>query len=169
MQFKLFALAALATSVVAAADIKSALEAVGAATIQLNKTVTAYQGGLLGLIPITTDALCLLNDINQGTRTAKASAPLNYEAALDIASSVGNLANSVDDVINNFIRTKPKFDKLLIVTPIIKGTLETQRAATADLSKAVLAKTPTELAEIAAILVKQIDDKFAEGIKVYSK
>ncbi len=166
MQFKLFAFAALAATAVA--DIKGALETIGAATVKLNDTVTGYNGGLLGLIPITTDALCLLNDIKEGTKTAKASAMLDYDAALDIAGATGTLANDVDDVINNFIRTKPKFDKLLIVTPIIKETLKTQRSATADLSKAILAKIPKDLADIAAILIKQIDDKFAEGVKAYS-
>ncbi len=166
MQFKLFAFAALAATAVA--DIKGALETIGTATVKLNDTVTGYSGGLLGLIPITTDSLCLLNDIKQGTKTAKASAMLDYDAALDIAGATGTLANDVDAVINNFIRTKPKFDKLLIVTPIIKETLKTQQSATKDLSTAILAKIPKDLADIAAILIKQIDDKFAEGIKAYS-
>lgn len=166
MQFKLFAFAALAATAVA--DIKGALETIGTATVKLNDTVTGYSGGLRGLVPITNDALFLLNDIKQGTKTAKASAMLDLDAALDIAGAIGILANDVDAVIDNFIRTKPKFDKLLVVTPIIKETLKTQRSATKDLSNAILAKTPAELAEVATTLIKQIDDKFAQGIKVYS-
>ncbi|XWW94002.1 hypothetical protein V2A60_001941 [Cordyceps javanica] len=166
MQFKLLAFVALAATAVA--DIKGALDTIGTATVKLNKTVTDYNGGLLGLVPITTDALCLLDDIHQGTRTAKASKPLDYDAALDIAGATGTLANDVNDVIDNLVRTRPKFDRLLIVTPIIKGVIETQRSATADLCKAVVAKIPQELAEVALILVKQIDDKFAEGIKAFS-
>ncbi|KAM3510920.1 hypothetical protein MY11210_005458 [Beauveria gryllotalpidicola] len=166
MQFKLLALAALATT--ALADIKGALGTIGSATVQLNRTVTSYRGGLLGLVPITTDALCLLNDIYQGTRIARASAPLSYEAALDIAGATGTLANDVNDVIDNLVRAKPKFDALLIVTPIIKVTIEQEREATQGLCREILAKIPKELADIAAILVKQIDDKFAEGIRAFS-
>ncbi|OAA59915.1 antigenic cell wall galactomannoprotein [Cordyceps fumosorosea ARSEF 2679] len=167
MQFKFLALAALAATSVAA-DIKSSLDTIGTAVVKLNSTVTSYRGDLLGLIPITTDALCLLDDINEGTKTAQAAAPLSYDAALDIAQSTGTLASYVNDVIDNFVRTKPKFAKLLIVVPIIKETLKTQRAATAKLCKAVVDKVPQELQEIAEIIVKQIDDKFAEGIKAYS-
>ncbi|KAJ6789499.1 hypothetical protein PWT90_10712 [Aphanocladium album] len=166
MQFKLFTLAALAA--VAVADIKGALQTINKATVQLNTTVTNYSGDLLGLVPVTTDSLCLLHDIKEGTKTAKASAPLDFDAALDIAGDTGVLANVVDDVINNLIRTKPKFDRLLIVTPIIKETIKTQRSATADLSKAILSKIPQELADIAKLLIDQIDAKFAEGVKAYS-
>lgn len=169
MQFKFAALAAIVATVSAsAADIKSALETIGAATVKLNGTVTDYNGGLLGLVPITTESLCLLNDIHEGTKTTKASQPLNFDEALDIAGATGTLANDVDDVIDNLIRTKPKFDRLLIVSPIIKETIKTQRSATADLSNAILAKIPKELADIAAILIKQIDDKFAQGVAAYS-
>lgn len=168
MQFKLFAMAALAATATAAADIKGALETIGTATVKLNDTITGYNGGLLGLVPITGDSLCLLDDIKDGTRTAKASPMLEYDAALDIAGATGTLANDVNDVIDNLVRTKPKFDRLLIVTPIIKQVIKSQRSATADLSKAILAKIPEDLAAVAAILIKQIDDKFAEGIAAYS-
>ncbi|OAA42529.1 antigenic cell wall galactomannoprotein [Beauveria brongniartii RCEF 3172] len=166
MQIKLLTLAALATTAVA--DIKGCLETIAASTVQLDKSVTSYQGGLLGLVPITTDALCLLNDINQCTSTARASAPLDYEAALDIAGATGTLADNVNTVIDDLVRAKPKFDRLLIVTPIIKVTVEQEREATKELCKQILAKIPKELADIAAILIKQIDDKFAEGIKAFS-
>ncbi|KAM3453232.1 hypothetical protein NHJ6243_009181 [Beauveria neobassiana] len=166
MQIKLLALAALATTAVA--DIKGAFETIATATMQLNKSVTLYSGGLLGLVPITTNALCLLNDINQGTRTARASAALDYEAALDIAGATGTLADDVNTVIDNLVRTKPKFNNWVIMTPIIKVVIEQQRDATKDLCAAVLQKIPKELADVAAILIKQIDDKFVEGIKAFS-
>ncbi|KAM3549000.1 hypothetical protein MY1884_008938 [Beauveria asiatica] len=166
MQIKLLALAALATTAVA--DIKGSLGTIDTQVAQLNKTVSSYSGGLVGLIPITTDALCLLDDIYQGTRTARASPPLGYDAALDIAGATGTLADDVNTVIGTLVRTKPKFDNWVIVTPIIKVMVEQQRDATKELCDAILAKIPKELADIAAILIKQIDDKFAEGIKAFS-
>lgn len=166
MQFKLFTLAALAAT--AFADIKGALKTISDATIELNTTVTNYNGGLIGLVPITTQSLCLLHDINEGTDTAKASAPLDFDAALDIAGDTGTLANVVNDVVDNLIRTKPKFKKFLIVVPIVKEVIVSQRKATKEFSAAVLEKIPKELADIAAILIQQIDDKFAQGIAAYS-
>lgn len=173
MQFKFLALAASLASVAFAAPappatIKSSLETIGTATVKLNATVAGYSGDLLGLIPITTDSIALLINIKSGTKVANNSPQLDFDTALDIAGATGTLANDVTDIIATLIRTKPKFDKLLIVTPIIKETIVTQRAATAELSKAILAKIPAELAAIAAILIQQIDDTFAQGVAAYS-
>ena len=120
MQFKLFTVLTLATSVLAgAAEIKASIETIDQMTVELGDTVEEYSngiiGGLIDLIPITTQSTKLLNEIEDGTEVAEASEPLTFDEALDIASATGQLANDVEDTLNTIVATKPKFDKYLIV------------------------------------------------------
>lgn len=174
MQFKklltIFSFAA--TALAGAAEIQNSLETIDAQTIKLNETVAAYPSGIIGglvkLIPITSQSSKLLSDIKAGTKVAKASQPLTFDEALGIASYVGMLANDVDATLKTLVAAKPKFDKYLIVSPILKGVLKSQRSATKDFSDAVNAKVPTELQSVAEALEKEIDDKFAAAIAAYS-
>ncbi|KAK3192309.1 hypothetical protein K4F52_001522 [Lecanicillium sp. MT-2017a] len=172
MQFKLFTLITFAASALAgAAEIQASLETIAEQTVKLNETVAAYPdgviGGLINLVPITTQSFKLQKEIEKGTEVAKASEPLTFDEALNIAGYTGQLANDVDSTLKTLIAAKPKFDKFLIVSPILRGVLKKQRSATKEFSEAVVEKIPEELASIAELLIKQIDDNFAAAIAAY--
>jgi hypothetical protein len=173
MQFKLFTVLTLATSVLAgAAEIKAAIESIDQKTVELGDTVEEFSsgiiGGLIDLLPLTSKSNELLKEIEAATETAEASEPLTFEETLSIASSAGKLANDVEDTLNTVIAAKPKFDKYLIVSPILRGMLKKQRAATEEFSDAFTEKVPVELKPITEALTQQIDANFAKAIAAYS-
>ncbi|KAK5988457.1 hypothetical protein PT974_09940 [Cladobotryum mycophilum] len=168
MQFKLLSLAALASTVLAdGSGIISALATITSDTISLNDTVSSWDGGLLTLIPIVAASSKLLHDIKEGTIHAKAADPLTFDETISVATATIALATDVGQVVDTLIAAKPKFDKLLVVSPIILLNLHQEQQATDLFSAAVIEKVPAPLQETAKGLIKPIDDNFNRGIKVF--
>ncbi|OAR05680.1 hypothetical protein LLEC1_02976 [Akanthomyces lecanii] len=166
MQFKLFAFAALAATAVA--DLQRALEIVDMTAIQLNATLGGNGAEETTLASVSKDAVRLVIDMETATEFANISAVLDRDAALAVADTTGTLASDLGDVVDGFIRNRPSFDRLIFITPIIGDLIIKQRAAAKELSVAILAKIPKDLANATAIHTKEIDDKFAQGIKAYA-
>ncbi|KAK4089265.1 hypothetical protein Purlil1_6254 [Purpureocillium lilacinum] len=147
--------------------IVSAINTIKADTVDLGNHAASFKGDIIGVIPIAVGSLHLLDDIKKGTKTADASQPLTTPEALDLAGATGDLATQVNKTLTAIIAAKPKFDKLLVVSPIILLNLEQQQKATKDFSAKVVSKVPTELQAIAQALIKPIDDGFAQAIDKY--
>ncbi len=164
----LLSLAAVASTVVAdGAAIAAALEKVNNITTTLQTTVSSWDGDLLGALPITIQSAELLSAINEGTKTAKASAALETLEAVTVAEDTIALGSSVNSTITAIIAAKPKFDKLLL-SPVILLNLELEKSATDELSAAIIEKVPAALQATAQQLVSVIDDSFDEGLDAYN-
>lgn len=148
-------------------SINNALLTVTKDLIALNGTLTNFNGDLFAAIPILLSSSTLENAIKAGTKTANASGPISFDDTLVIADSTADLAIDATQTIDNLIRTKPKFDKLLIVSPITLGVVKGLRTATAAFATAIIAKVPQELQPVAKALVQGIDDDFARGVKAF--
>ncbi|KAJ6445135.1 antigenic cell wall galactomannoprotein [Purpureocillium lavendulum] len=147
--------------------IVAAMNKIKADTADLGNHVAAFKGDILGVLPIAMGSLHLLDDIKKGTKTADASAPLTTPEALELAGATGDLSKEVNKTLTAIIATKPKFDKLLVVSPIILLNLEQQQKATKDFSAKVVSKVPESLKGIAQALIKPIDDGFTQAIAKY--
>lgn len=169
MRFTTFVapLAFLASTV--AADGQAIADAVGVintVTLELQSKVTSWKGDLLGALPITVVSAELLADINNATKTAKASAPLDALEALTVAIAVNNLSGSVNQTIAAIVARRPQFDKLLL-RPVILLNLELEKDATDKLGAALADKVPAELKPAAQQLQATIDGYFDTGIQAY--
>lgn len=168
MQFKALALFAAALSAVQAAqNIPIVLQDVATETIAFNQTVANWWGGPLGLIPIIAKNEELLKTIKDGTGKTQASDPLTFDEALVVAQDTIDLSRDLKSTVDTLISQKPKFSIYLIVNPIIKDSLKKQKAATADLSAAIVDKVPDDLKDVANSLIGDINKQFDRGIAAF--
>ncbi|TVY87655.1 hypothetical protein LAWI1_G005683, partial [Lachnellula willkommii] len=152
------------------ATILTALSEIQNNTSALNNTVTSFQPGLVGLtevLPLLSASTALLASINSATAVASSSANLTTDEAISVAGATESLATAVNTTLANVIRTKPKYDTLLIVSPVVLLNLKLEKEATDRFGAAVVAKVPAGLQGIAENLLVPIDDSFEEAIAVY--
>lgn len=152
----------------AATQIPAAIDTITKDTVALNETVAHWNGLPLSLLGIVGKSNSLLNDIKKGTKTAKASDPLTFDEALNVATVTVDLATDVHQTLDTIVRSKPRFDVYLIVSPILKKVLKDQKAATVDFSNAVVSKVPADLQAVAKNLIQPIYDDFDKAIAAYS-
>ncbi|KAL0935809.1 antigenic cell wall [Colletotrichum truncatum] len=167
MLLKFSLLGLFVTSVIAdGAAIVAAMDEIAAQNTLLGDTVAAWDGGLFGTLPIIVDSTKLLIKINEATKVAEESEPLNLIEAITVAQSTQKLAGGVDTTLGNVVDAKPKFDKLLL-SPIILLNLKLEKDATDKFSAAVIEKVPESLQAVAKNLVAQIDTAFDNAIDAY--
>ncbi|UKZ53989.1 hypothetical protein TrVGV298_007793 [Trichoderma virens] len=172
MQLRFLPLLTLITPLLAATTpdpnpILTAINTISTDTTALNTTVASWDGNVLTLLEITVQSAKLLAAINKGTKTANNAANLTFAQTLDVATATLNLATGVNQTITTIVGAKPKFDKLLVVDPVILLNLKLEQDASREFSDAVVAKVPADLQSIAKGLTQGIDDSFSEGIAVY--
>ncbi|GAB0138204.1 hypothetical protein EsDP_00006445 [Epichloe bromicola] len=147
--------------------ITHALGLIKTQTADLGSAVTHWRGDLLGALPITAKSAELLEQLKRSRRTADASRPLSTDEAFAVAVATGDLSQVVQATLRTFVDNKPRFDKHLILSPVVLLNLRLQRDATADFSDAVVRKVPEDLKDVARGLIKPIDDAFAAAIDKY--
>lgn len=146
--------------------IVDALTNVNKTTVKFGNVIANWNGGLLGSVPIVAESTALLVTVKKGESIAEHSEPLDNDGALAVAGTTQSLVTSVNTTLTNLIEARPKFQKLLL-SPVIVLNLKIQRAATAGLSEAIVAKVPEALQDIAKNLVAPIDQSFATAIEAY--
>ncbi|TVY41960.1 hypothetical protein LSUB1_G002437, partial [Lachnellula subtilissima] len=152
------------------ASILTALSSIQNNTIALNNTVSSFRPGLAGLteiLPLLTASTTLLTTINTATSIASSSANLTDAEAISIAGATQSLALAVNSTLTNLIATKPEFDTLLVVSPVVLLNLKLEQEATDRFGDAVVEKVPVGLQGIAGLLLQPIDESFDEAIAVY--
>jgi len=163
----------LAKAAADGAAIVAALSTISAATVALNSTVTSFpSNALLDLLDIgslLSDSATLLNDINSATATAQKSANLTELEAISVAEATISLASSVESTLTNIVNSKGKFDKLVVVSPVILLNLEEEKSATDKFGAAVTAKVPPALQATAQSLLAPIDAAFNSAISTYEQ
>ena len=160
----------------AAADgaaIVAAMTTISTATVALNNTVSSFPSNplldLLDVGPLLSDSLTLLNDINSATSIAQQSANLTLLEAISVAQSTLSLASTVESTLTNIVNSKSKFDKLVVVSPVILLNLKEEKSATDKFGAAVVEKVPAALQATAQNLLAPIDDAFNSAIATYEK
>lgn len=147
--------------------IVSALNTVDSKTEALDSTVKSWSGDILGSFPILTKSASLLLAIHKGKDAAEDSDALTSDEALSIASAVTTLATAVNSTMTTIISAHGKFEHLLLA-PVVLLDLKAQKAASDDMSNAIVAKVPAALQGIAQNLVAPIDASFNLAIDAYS-
>ncbi|KAK0113503.1 hypothetical protein ONS96_014366 [Cadophora gregata f. sp. sojae] len=154
------------------ASISAAIDNIGAAAGKLNETVADFPNNpILGLTDIgdlLVNSVGVLKTINEGTKVAEASAQLTTLEAFGLAGKIQSLSSSVTSTLDTTVAAKKKFDKLLIVSPIVLLNLKQQKSATVEFGDAVTAKVPAELQEIAKNLQAPILAAFDKAIDAYN-
>ncbi|KAG8413561.1 hypothetical protein J3458_012636 [Metarhizium acridum] len=156
-----------ATAIADGKAITDAMAQIKQQTADLGTTVGNWKGDLLGALPITVKSTQLLKQIRSASRTAEQSAMLSTEEALAVAGATTDLSKTVQATLQTIVDTKPKFDKLIILSPVVLLNLELEQDATDDFSSKVVSKVPGALQGIAQSLIKPIDDAFAAAIDKY--
>lgn len=155
MRFGLLPIAVLIASVAAdGAAIVAALEKITSATIALNDTVASFPTGILGVV----DTVKLLAD---------SVTLLTLSETISVAESTIALVADVESTLTTIIAAKPKFDALLLVSPVILLNLKLEKDATDKFSAAVISKVPTDLQAYAEIIVAPVDTAFDAAITAY--
>ncbi|KAG4418072.1 hypothetical protein IFR04_008809 [Cadophora malorum] len=154
------------------ASISAAIDNIAAATEKLNETVAEFPDNpILGLTDIgdlLVNSVGVLKTINEGTKVAEVSANLTALEAIGLAGKIQALSSTVTSTLDTTVDAKSKFDKLLIVSPIVLLNLKQQRSATVDFGDAVTAKVPVELQPVAQNLQAPILAAFDEAIDAYN-
>lgn len=173
MRLSVLPVALLATTVVAdGASIIAAMTKISDATTKLNGTIADFAGGLIGVvetIPILVESTALLKDIHDGTKVAEDSEPLSIDETVEVSTATSKLVEGVQSSLQVIVDTKPKFDGLLVISPVILINLEQQKSATDKFSKAVIAKLPEEFQSVAEGLIAPVDVAFDAAIAAYKK
>lgn len=157
-------MALAATAIADGKAITDAMAKIQSQTADLGTTVTNWKGDLLGALPITVKSTKLLQQIKSGVKVAKQSANLTFDEALGVAGATTELGKVVQTSLQAIVDAKPKFDKLIILSPVVLINLELEQDATDDFSGAVVSKVPEALQGIAKQLIQPIDDAFAAAI-----
>ncbi|KAH7379802.1 antigenic cell wall galactomannoprotein-like protein [Cadophora sp. MPI-SDFR-AT-0126] len=154
------------------ASISAAIDNIAAATEKLNETVAGFPNNpILGLTDIgdlLVNSVGALKAINDGTKVAEASANLTTAEAIGLAGKIQTLASTVTTTLDTTKAAKSKFDKLLIVSPIVLLNLKQQRTATVEFGDAVISKVPVELQPIAQNLQAPILAALDAAIDYYN-
>ncbi|KAM3455559.1 hypothetical protein MY3296_002270 [Beauveria thailandica] len=165
---RLVAQIALAATVLAdGAAVNNALKTVDQSINALTTTLTGFSGNIFGAIPVLGASLKLKSDIDKAAKAASSSQGLTSDETLSLADTVGTITTDATKSIDAFIAVKPKFDKLLILTPIAAGQIKNLKTATVALGDAIVSKVPAELKEIASQLIAQINAQFDRGSAAY--
>lgn len=161
----------LARALADGAAIVAAMSTISTATVNLNNTVSSFPDNILldalDIGSLLADSITLLNDINSATSVAQQSANLTLTEAISVAESTLSLASVVESTLTNIVNSKPKFDKLLVVSPVILLNLKSEKSATDNFGAAVVSKVPSELQATAQSLLAPIDDAFNSAIAAY--
>lgn len=149
------------------AAINDGLKTVDADIKALTASLTGFSGDLFAAIPVLGATLTLKAAIDKTTKTANSSEPLSSDDTVGLADTVGTIITDATASIDAFIAVKPKFDKLLIVTPIATGQVKGLKTSTAALGDAIIAKVPADFKDVATQLVGQINAQFDRGLAAY--
>ncbi|EFY96652.1 hydrophobic surface binding protein A family protein [Metarhizium robertsii] len=160
-------MALAATAIADGKAITDAMASIKTKTTDLGATVSNWKGDLLGALPITVKSTQLLKEIKTASKTAEQSAMLTTEEALAVAGATTDLSKAVTASLQIIVDAKPKFDRLIILSPVVLLNLEMLQDATDDFSGKVVSKVPEALQGIAQGLIKPIEDAFAAAIDKY--
>lgn len=158
-----------ATTVVAdGAAIATAVSAIQNATVALGDTVSAWDGDLLGALPITIKSAKLLGTIHDATATAEASAALADLEAITVGLAVISLVGDVNTTLTALLAKQGEFDRDLL-TPVVLINLEQEKSASNGFSEALIGKLPASFTETGEELAGQIEDSFDLAIDAFSR
>lgn len=165
-------LAAITTVSAGATEIVSELNKISAQTDKVESIVTEFSGGIAGLgdvVPLLIESTELLITIKKATKVAKKSEPLDLDGVIAIVGPTQALVADVQSLLAALVNAKPKFDKLVIVSPVVVLNLKQQRKATVELNEVIIGKVPVDFQGLARDLVEPIYGAFDATIAEYSK
>jgi hypothetical protein len=165
-------LSLLATQVLAdGASILAAISDISNATVALNNTLNTFPGNPLlaigDIAPLLVDSVNLLDDINVGTTVATQSANLTLPETIEVAQATVALSHTVTSTLSNLMRVKTKFDKLVIISPVVLVDLKLEKEATDRFGAAIIAKVPAAFQATALGLLSPITAAFNTTIAYY--
>ncbi|KAE8448839.1 hypothetical protein EG329_008841 [Mollisiaceae sp. DMI_Dod_QoI] len=154
------------------ASILAAMSKISNATVALNNTLNSFPSNPLlaigDIAPLLVDSVNLLDDINSGTTIASKSANLTLSETIEVAKATIALGTTVSTTLQNLINAKPKFDKLVVISPVVLVNLKLEKDATDRFGKAVVSKVPSAFQGTAKGLLSPIDTAFNSTIAFYS-
>ncbi|EAW20589.1 cell wall mannoprotein 1 family protein [Aspergillus fischeri NRRL 181] len=137
---------------------------ISAQTSALASAVSSYSGGDPSAVKSASEKL--VSTINSGVDTVKSGPALSTADALALTSPVQDLTKQVEGVVSDLISKKDQF-----VAANAGGTvyqdLQAQYTAADNLAKAISAKVPESLADIAAQLSAGITAAIQKGLDAY--
>ncbi|GIK07759.1 cell wall mannoprotein 1 [Aspergillus viridinutans] len=135
-----------------------------AQTSALASAVSSYNGGDPSAVKSASEKL--VSTINTGVDTVKSGADLSTADALALTSPVQDLTKQVQGVVSDLISKKDKFVAAGAGSTVYQD-LQSQYTAADNLAKAISAKVPSSLSDIAAQLSAGITAAIQKGIDAY--
>ncbi|GIJ88260.1 cell wall mannoprotein 1 [Aspergillus pseudoviridinutans] len=130
----------------------------------LASAVSSFNGGDPSGVKSASDKL--VSTINSGVDTVKSGPALTATDALALTSPVQDLTKQVQGVVNDLISKKDKFVAAGAGSTVYQQ-LQSQYTAADNLAKAISAKVPSSLSDIAAQLSAGITAAIQKGIDGY--
>ncbi|RDA95934.1 hypothetical protein CP533_5895 [Ophiocordyceps camponoti-saundersi (nom. inval.)] len=147
--------------------ISASLDDIAGRTEALGQTVSSWNGGLLGTLPILGKAATLYLTIRQSTRVVEMAKPLSQDETIALVGKVQTLDDKVTKTFKAIFDAAPKF-KRLFLTFAIRLNLLLDKDAVEGFIGNLLIKVPKDLRDLAKSLAKPIVDKFDKVIAEFS-
>ncbi|RAL07785.1 cell wall mannoprotein 1 family protein [Aspergillus homomorphus CBS 101889] len=140
----------------------------------LNKTVSAYPGGIEGslrALQIQAETIQLEVDLKAAIVAAKRSANFTDAESLSVAQAFIALEPAIASTLANIVAKKPEFDDGLLgiasLSFLVEWDLQQLSFFSTQLGKAVQEKLSATYAALAPLVLDQIASAFAAAVKAY--
>lgn len=133
-------------------------------TDALDNTIKAYTGGEGADVQSASDKLVSI--IADGVTAANGQEELSFSDGISLTNPVLALVDHIKAAISDIVDKKDLFVENCL-GPTVLASLEAQYSGAQDLAKAVTAKVPADLQEVAAQLAAQISDAIQTGVTAY--
>lgn len=154
--------------------VVDAVQTISSSMVELNTTVSSYNGGVLGTataLKIEFQSLALANDLRDAISTTENSANFTEAESMDVSGAFLDLQPDIFSTLENIVGKKEEFENGLLGVAslgfLVKSNLEKQMRLAGELGDAVVVKLTETYAGIAPVVNQQIADKFEKAIAAF--
>ncbi|KAH8705365.1 hydrophobic surface binding protein A-domain-containing protein [Talaromyces proteolyticus] len=158
-----------------APGIVASLNAISSQLATMNSTLNTFPGGAgntLVALQVQGEAQTLLDTINNGTKVANQTGPLDVNDSALVVDAVLTLQPNIYGVLNHIIAAKPDFDTAVLglasAAILVKSDLTNLKNSTDQLFSATVSKLVTDIQNLAPLVQALVDLYFVEAINTYS-
>jgi hypothetical protein len=157
------------------AGIVASLNEVSSQLAAMNSTLNTFPGGVgntLVALQVQGESQTLLDSINNGTKIANQTGPLNTNDSALVVDAVLTLQPNIYGVLNHIIAAKPDFDTAVLgvasASILVKSDLVNLKNSTDQLFSATVSKLVTDIQNLAPLVQALVDFYFVQAIDTYS-
>jgi hypothetical protein len=124
--------------------------------------------GYSGALAVQSQETTLENKLTTaGTSCCKTTTTVSTEDANAVLAEVAIITPHITATLNTIITKKPVFDSVFLVTPLVKGDINSLHTKTSKVINCLIAATPSDLAGTAQQYATTVENAFQAAIAAY--